>query len=530
MKKFLKVAFCVVLALLVLGFGFSFLAPSSDPVPDPDTYVVYTTPSGVEKHIYTDSEEYYKRAQDLIAEREKQYTKSCLRSSSVAHAAEKSPYYDELIDNTRFNDRWLNGNYLTGIDVGLDLILNTMEIQSGGQNPNELVIHPFYEITGKIGVHYNKFIDGEWRTLLTEVITAYAPFVPAASNNYGSYMVNPPDFPQWSLRGIQPNEICYMRELETGDINYFIYHPAGSSNQCNGTWLNTTDKYGSPISGTRFDFDTRSVYIEDGTGRHDFYVNGDYASFYFVTNEVNTIFTGYGDVTFESWDAVNFYQNATIARNFTWFYTSYLITNADEHDTSVVNPNQVNNNWEFNQYPVYRFTNNYFTSTYNTQDYHNNHYLDQTTINDYSDMGLTYDSNTNKFDLDPTLLAGAVAGALVPELQGAFEGVFSLQPDIGLPFNSTNNNKNYIDLIVEDDSGGGSWSPPDYPAVNTSVYIPANIPTYSTYAAQTMPASYIDGAGDWLFAGYDIFDSLGLLVVIIPLVILGLFWRFTGGD
>ena len=165
----------------------------------------------LKKHVYTNSEDYYKRAEELIKEREKQYSKSAIKSPLVAHADDKTAFYDDLQKNTRYTDRWLNGSYLDGVGIGLDLILNTMEVQTGGQADNELVIKPFYEVTGKLGVSYTKYIDGEWKTLLTEVITAYAPFVPASSNNFGSYLVNPPDFPEWSLRGIQPNEICYMR-------------------------------------------------------------------------------------------------------------------------------------------------------------------------------------------------------------------------------------------------------------------------------------------------------------------------------
>ena len=473
-RKKIKILVCAVVALLVIGSMCRVFQPVEDseksvPVDTSGNYTKFQTSEGVEKHIYQDTEDYYKRAQQIIEEREKQYSKSSVKGMIVAHADDKTAFYDDLQKNTRFTDRWLNGNYLTGVKIGLDLVFNTMEVQTGGQSDNELVIKPFYELTGKLGVSYTKYIDGEWKTLLTEVITAYAPFVPSASNNYGSYMVNPPDFPEWSLRGIQPNEICYMRELETGDITYFIYHPAGSSNQCNATWLNTTDKFGTPVSGTSFAFDTNSVYVEDSSGRHDFYTSGDHAVIQFVTNDVNTIFTGYGQIYLSNYEDLGFWQNTTIARNFTWFYCSYLITNADEHDQSVVNNVQVNNNWEYNQYPIYRFTNNYFTSTYDDQDTHIHHYLDQTTINNYNDMGLTYDSNTNKFDLDPTVLAGAVAGALIPELQGAFEGVFALQPDIGLPFSAVNNTLDYNDLIV--DSGGGSggevWIPPEYPDITT---------------------------------------------------------------
>ena len=151
--------------------------------------------------------------------------------------------------------------------------------------------------------------------------------------------------------------------------------------------------------------------------------------------------------------------------------------------------------------------------------------------NNYSDYGFDYDSLNGTLDLDPTVLAGALAGALIPEFEGVFDLVYGAQPGIGLDFNATNNILDYLDLIEENQGGDLSvWEPPSYPAVNTSTYIPASVPNYETYALQTIPDEYIEGTGDWFFFGYDLIDSLGLLVFVIPLVILGLFWRFTGGD
>lgn len=161
--------------------------------------------------------------------------------------------------------------------------------------------------------------------------------------------------------------------------------------------------------------------------------------------------------------------------------------------------------------------------------------INQNTINNYYDYGITYDSTNNELDFDPTLLAGALAGLIDPDFKGVFDGTFSAQPELGLDFN-TPLDLNMPDLVddylqsitIYPPSDG--WEPPSYPAVNTSTYIPASVPSYETYALQTIPDEYIEGTGDWFFFGYDLIDSLGLLVFFIPLVILGLFWRFTGGD
>lgn len=154
-------------------------------------------------------------------------------------------------------------------------------------------------------------------------------------------------------------------------------------------------------------------------------------------------------------------------------------------------------------------------------------------VNDYADYGISYNSNTNEFELDVNVLAGLIAAEIIPKFQGTFDAVFEAQPEIGFGFDTAldlNMVDTSIDLVNNRVVSSGVWVPPSYPAVNTSIYIPADVPSYSTYAAATIPATYIDGAGDWLFFGYDLFDSLGLLIFVVPLVILALFWRFTGGD
>lgn len=210
----------------------------------------------------------------------------------------------------------------------------------------------------------------------------------------------------------------------------------------------------------------------------------------------------------------------------------WYITTAYYNDSTSVNHinqyfNTDPNNIDPSKPPAYRLDPN------NPLGY--NKTIDNSTINNYYDYGITYDSTNNELDIDPTLLAGALAGLIDPDFKGVVDGTFSAQPEIGLDFN-TPLDLNLPDLVddylqsitVYPPSDG--WEPPSYPAVNTSTYIPASVPSYETYALQTIPDEYIEGSGDWFFFGYDLIDSLGLLVFVIPLVILGLFWRFTGGD
>lgn len=169
----------------------------------------------------------------------------------------------------------------------------------------------------------------------------------------------------------------------------------------------------------------------------------------------------------------------------------------------------------------------------------NNNYINEgaqlttNNVSNYFDYGVTYNNDTGQFEIDYDILATKITTDIIPEFKNTFDLVYDNQPEIGLDFNSSLD-YNYVDLSTDIVNGlvpsGGGWQPPTYPAVSTSVYIPATVPNYQTYALQTIPDNYIEGAGDWLIFGYDLFDSLGLLVFVIPLVILGLFWRFTGGD
>lgn len=164
---------------------------------------------------------------------------------------------------------------------------------------------------------------------------------------------------------------------------------------------------------------------------------------------------------------------------------------------------------------------------------HSGKVINNETINNYNDYGVTMVNGS--LEIDPDILAAALGALIDPDFGAAVQGVYSAQPEIGLDFN-TPLDLNLPDLVddylqsitVYPPSDG--WEPPSYPAVNTSTYIPASVPSYETYALQTIPDEYIEGTGDWFFFGYDLLDSLGLLVFVIPLVILGLFWRFTGGD
>lgn len=165
--------------------------------------------------------------------------------------------------------------------------------------------------------------------------------------------------------------------------------------------------------------------------------------------------------------------------------------------------------------------------------------ITQENVTNYNDYGITYNDVTGKFDIDLAALGAAVGAQLTPEFDANFNGVYESQPDIGLTFDPDNLHNDYnqqfndlvidVQTVIDSLKPSPPWVPPTYPAVNTSVYIPAQTPTYSTYAAVTVPSGVISSAGTFMHMGYDIFEDLGLLVIVIPLAILAILWKFTGG-
>lgn len=159
-----------------------------------------------------------------------------------------------------------------------------------------------------------------------------------------------------------------------------------------------------------------------------------------------------------------------------------------------------------------------------------NRTIDNSTINNYYDYGVSYNSTDNKLDIDPDILAGALGGLINPDFAGTIAGVYNGQPEIGLGFD-TPLDLNLPDLVddylqsitVYPPSTG--WEPPSYPAVNTSAYIPA---TYPTIPTNTLPSGYGEGVGEVLTNGWDMADSLGITAILVPIIIMLLLWRFTG--
>lgn len=156
-------------------------------------------------------------------------------------------------------------------------------------------------------------------------------------------------------------------------------------------------------------------------------------------------------------------------------------------------------------------------------------------VDNYFDYGVTYNNDSQKFEIDYDKLNAKINADIIPEFQNTFDLVYKNQPEIGLDFNTPLDldlpdisNKLIDDLVIKGGSGG--WEEPSYPEINTEPYITGTIPNYSNYMAQTVDANVINSSGKALSMGWGFLDSLGLISLMIPLVIVGLLWRASGGE
>lgn len=201
-------------------------------------------------------------------------------------------------------------------------------------------------------------------------------------------------------------------------------------------------------------------------------------------------------------------------------YYNDLIYNTSNNFTGVINPALP---------PVYIMPDNLPFQSGDT--------ITENNVSNYNDYGITYNNLSGEFELDLDALVAALGAAITPTFEGLFDGVFSLQPSVGADFSvptaDLDLDYNYIQLVtdlinnMQPSTGGGcNWSTPYYPAVVTSAYIPA---TYPVVPTATYPQHYLEDMGDTLQTGWNLFDALGILGFLVPIVIFCLLWRFTGG-
>ena len=132
---------------------------------------------------------------------------------------------------------------------------------------------------------------------------------------------------------------------------------------------------------------------------------------------------------------------------------------------------------------------------------------------------------TVSYTLTPDILAGALGGLINPDFNGAVGGVFGLQPEIGMGFdtplvlNLPELVNDYIDSIIVYPPAP-EWTAPTFPAVNTEPLVSYAYPTLPT---ETVPQNVVDDIGTVTHIGFDILDLLGITNILIAVAVIGLF-------
>lgn len=505
MKKLKKIK--IILSLLAVLALLGFIASSLYPRPDlPET-------SEAPEKVVVSADEYEQKFHDLAKERyeELKKQKSCL---AVAHADTLT--FDEILSDTRYTDSFLNKPAMTGVGFGISAATAMLDVQPAGDNI-ELRFKSFYETTGKVKLLYQAYLNGSYQTLFSETVTCYAFFVPQGSQQWFTGTLTPPDMPQWSLEGIMPNDLCFERQLDTGDTQYFIarlYDP--NTQDCTAT-----NYAGSSQFGVEFNFWYSNARVIDSDGLHTFSIPQNHP-ITFVSSSVNSI-DALQQQQYNPEDLV-YSSNLTVATK-QLFYCSYVITNDRPENTTVINENSYNtyNNYDFRKFPVYRITNNKFQSYDEWNNYETKYYDEY-----YIDNGITI-NNDNKLVIDYDTLQVKISNPLELQFKSLFDDIYSFQPDIGLEFNLNNNTIDYP-AIINPSGGGGGWQEPFYPEINTEPVITATVPYYQVYVSETVPSNIISSSEKVVSMGWGFLGSLGLTALIVPLVIAALLWKVSGGD
>ena len=473
----------------------------------------YSEPADNTVNVLT-ADEYEKRFYELAKERYEQLkkqSKGCL----VAHADDVTA--KQIESQTRYADKFLDGSYSKGIDLGIDIAVSNLDVQKVGEDI-ELRFKSFYETTGKVRLLYKAHVDGQLQTLFTETVTCYCLFVPSASVPWGSGTLTPPDMPNWSLGGVRPNDMCFERRLDTGDTQYFIarlYNPDTQS-------VTATNYSGGSKFGVTFNFWYEEARVIDSTGTHTFTISYDHP-IRFVSSETNNIDRFHSSES--SPDKLTYSSNLSVA-TLQEFYCSYIGTNDRPENTSVINERhyQTFNNYDYRKFPIYRVTNKNYQS-YDQYTNYETKYYNKT----YVDNGLTIDPDTLKTTIDYDTLSKTVTNQLEVEFKSIFDSVYKLQPDIDVEFNQNNNVFDYPSIVDPlPPSDGCCFQPPTYQAVNTEPLVSY---TYPVLPTETVPQNVLDDVGTVAGIGFDVFDTLGTAIMgtLIALAVLGVVGYYIWG-
>lgn len=188
------------------------------------------------------------------------------------------------------------------------------------------------------------------------------------------------------------------------------------------------------------------------------------------------------------------------------------------------------------QYPVNYITNNTNNNTTNIinpayppvyimpQDnpWHSGKTIDNTTINDYNDFGLTIDGT--QFDLDVNALGVALGAVITPVITGLINGTFALQPDIGLQFGVAPSDVNFIEIFNDWLDSITVYPPatrPQVPIITTYTSQQFNLDVFSTTV--TYPLEIHQGSNILWSTGQSVIEAVGIpLAVIFGLALFGI--------
>ena len=491
--KIILIVVSVVVAFALLA---SYLYVSSLDCSEPDHKTV---------NVLT-ADEYEKRFYELAKERYEQLkkqSKGCL----VAHADDVTA--KQIESQTRYSDKFLDGSYAKGIDLGIDIAVSNVDVQKVGEDI-ELRFKSFYETTGKVRLLYQGYVDGRYQTLFTETVTCYCLFVPSGSVQWYNGTLTPPDMPDWSLGGVYPNDMCFERRLDTGDTQYFIarfYNPSTQS-------CYAINRSGGSEFGVGFSFNYDEGRVLDSSGLHTFaYPGSNYIDFVSSpTNNIDRIF----DMQYNP-EKLTYSSNITVA-TIQKFYCSYIGTNDRPENVNVINEKvyKTHNNYDYRKFPIYRVTNKNYQSYDNYANYETKYYN-----NTYVDNGLTIDPDTLNTTIDYDKLSNTVSNQLEVEFKSIFDSVYKLQPDIDADFNQNNNVFDYPSIVEPlPPADGCCCQPPTYPPVSTDPLVSY---TYPVLPTETVPQSVLDDVGTVVGIGFDTFDTLGTAIMgtLIALAVLG---------
>lgn len=511
LKKLKIVLISIVLVLLFVFSMSACFAPSdgNDPAPVPEGAEVVQGNDGRTYYYYENEEDFLKRANELAKQKTQ---KSCFHPL-VAHA-DVLITPEDINTFTRFVNGFADGYKDGNLGKAIKGLVNSWTNRLDGTSitGSGAEIPATYAVAGKTRLQYQGYDSsiGKYRDYFGETVTVFAN-IGAGGTALSSSTLEDLGFPFWMGEPLQSNEVAFMRVLDSGDTYQFKVHPADYNNVTglagNKAWYGASSNDGFYFCPVNYN----TMTMIDSQGSHTW--QGSYNDRWrFITNTVNNI-----DYVWKmeyNPSSLNYSTSLSIANGLRTFYCSYAVTNDNGvHEHDIINETIINN-WTSVKFPVYR------TNIFNTGDT-----ITENNVTNYYDYGIT--NNNGTLSIDPTVFAGAVVGALLPEVQAAFDGVFELQPDIGATFSPENNVNNYLEItdppapvvtgVVVD------WEEPSYPAITTYGFqIEPQFPetTYTTPAYLPETASEIYSVADRLLGPelLPIFLFLGLLGLCVSIL------------